>query len=499
MTTSSYRVLVARLYHESNRLNPQPTGEDRFIVKTGDDVLADASGVLAGLITGLRQHGVTVLPALSAGAPPSGLVDHAFYLRLRQDLLQRIAELKPDAIALELHGAMGTTELPDAEGDLLRAVRDAVGPDIPIGVGLDLHAHLTHAMLENSDICLACKENPHSDTVECGLKVAGLLIECLEHRLEPVTAYARVAMILPGANETAEGPLWEIHERARDFAARYPAIRDISIYNVFRLTDDDPMGQVVTVTTDGRNADAPVVAQALVEDFWLKRERFRDNLPTIDAMLATVVREKDKRPFVLGDMGDRVLAGAPGDSVALLSAVLDRYADLRCAISITDANSAQAAHRAGVGATITLDVGGKITPGFRPRTITGVVTHVSNGDFTLAGPFHGGEPSELGTAAVVLVDGRVHVLLTSLPAYGHDPAVYTSQGIVIADQDFVVAKSGYHFRLNYAGIATPALVETPGVGYYGKGLFAFEKSRFWPEHDVAGIPAKPVVVEPRYA
>lgn len=496
MTMSSHRVLVARLYHESNRLNPQPTGEDRFIIKSGDDVLVDASGVLSGLITGLRQRDATVLPGLSAGAPPSGLVDHDFYLKFKARLVKTIADLQPDAIALELHGAMGTTRLVDAEGDLLKAVRAQVGIGVPIGVGLDLHAHLTPTMLENSTVCLACKENPHSDTVECGLKVADLLVDCLEGRLNPVTAFARAPMILPGANETATGPLAEIHRRARELTAAHPNVRDISLYNVFRLTDDDAIGQVATVITDGADPDAPVIARELVEAFWRERERFRDDLGTVDEVLARVARQPGSRPFVLGDMGDRVLAGAPGDSVELLSAVLDRHQTLRCAISITDPRSAAAAHKAGLGAHVELAVGGGITPGFRPREISGEVVHLSDGRFTLHGPFHGGEPSEMGPTAVVRVDDRIDVLLTTLPAYGHDPAVYTSQGIDIAAFDFVVAKSGYHFMLNYKGVATPVLVATPGVGYYGKGLFPYERARFWPEHEIAAPDLTPMVIAP---
>lgn len=479
-----YRVLVAQLYHESNRLNPETTRECDFIVKRGQDVLCSPSGVLKGLIETLTAGGVTIEPVFSVSAPPSGLVDHDFYLNLREEILDAVRHNDPDAIALELHGAMGTTQTPDAEGDLLSALRNMAGPNMPIAIGLDLHAHVTCRMLDNTDICVACKENPHSDTVECGQKTAELLIDVLEGRLKPVTVSASTPMVLPGAQETAFGPLAEIHAMARDSAAKHPNIKDVSIFNVFRFVDDDEIGQVVTIISNGPDVDAPGIAVDLATRFWVERERFKDNLLAVDELFDLIRRSPEKRPFVVGDMGDRVLAGAPGDSAVLLAAALDHYPQMRGALTITDPAAAAQAANAGVGATVTLPVGGGFTPGFDPRVVTGQVEHISDGNFVVDGPFQGGERSAMGVTAVLRVEDRIHVLLTSKPAYIHDPAVFTSQEVAIDALDFVIVKSGYHFTLNFAGRATPVLVRTPGVGYYTKGQFHYEKSRFWPEHTI---------------
>ncbi|WP_084617815.1 M81 family metallopeptidase [Sinorhizobium arboris] len=477
-----YRVLVARLYHESNRLNPESTGEARFLIQRGQNILRSPSGVLKGLTETLAAAGLMIEPIFSAGAPPSGLVDQDFYLSLREELLQAVRRVNPDAIGLELHGAMGTVDTPDAEGDLLQALRHLVGPLVPIGIGLDLHAHVTRRMLDNTDICIACKKNPHSDTVECGQRVAELLIQQLEGRLRPVTVSAFVPMTLPGAQETASGPLAEIHRVAREYAALHPNIQDISIFNAFRFVDDEEMGQVVTILSNGPDSDTPALAVDLAKRFWAERERFHDDFLTVDELFALIRNSPEKRPFVIADMGDRVLAGAPGDSTILLSAVLDHYPGLRGALTITDPAATARAAEAGLGATIRLPVGAGFTPGFKPKLITGRVEHISDGDFVLDGPFHEGEHSTMGRTVVLQVDDRIHVLLTSKPAYSHDPAAFTSQGIRLENLDFVVAKSGYHFTLNFAGRATPVHVNTPGIGYYRKGQFKYEKSCFWPEH-----------------
>ncbi|MER8691096.1 M81 family metallopeptidase [Mesorhizobium sp. M1136] len=480
-----YRILVARFCHESHRLNPRLTDEELFVVERGHDILRSPAGVLKGLTETLVAAGARIEPVFSANGGAGGLVDHDFFVRMRDELLDAVRRIEPDAIGLDLHGAMGTTETPDAEGDLLEALRHVAGPDVPIGIGLDLHGHITPRMLDNTDICIACKENPHSDFVECGQKVAELLIEQLEGRLKPVTVSARVPMILPGAAETASGPLAEIHAKAREYAALHPSIKDISIYNVFRFTDDDEIGQVITILSDGPDADTPSLAVDLATRFWVERERFKDDLLTVDDVFERVRSSPDKRPFAIGDMGDRVAAGAPGDGTILLSAALDGYPGLRGAVPITDPVAAARVIEAGVGATVTLSVGAGFTPGFTPRLITGRVEHVSDGNFVVEGPVGGGDLCAMGPTAVLKVDERIHVLLTTKPADTTDPAAFTSQNIVIENLDFIVVKSGFHFALNFAGLATPVLVNTPGVGYYRKNQFDYPKSRFWPEHDIA--------------
>lgn len=489
MQNSSMSVLVARLWHESNGFNPKVTMQGDFQIVNDEALLetaASSGSTLSGMIAQLQLRNARVIPSISAIAAPGGLVDHASYEKIKARLIADAVLYKPDAIALELHGAMATTQLDDAEGDLLTSLRASVGIRTPIGIGLDLHAHVTTAMLEAVDICIACKENPHSDVVECGRKVADCLLAVLEGNLRPVMTMAKVPMILPGAAETASGPLFEIHEEARRLAGADEAIWDISLFNVFRYADDTDIGQAAVVLTNDNSLSGEVAAP-LAQAFWRERDRFKDDLVSIDEALSRVAARRDRRPLVLADMGDRVLAGAPGDSTAILQASLQRADGLRGAIPVTDPESVKAAFEAGIDQRVSLLIGGKITPHFRPLSVRGRVIHLSDGDFVLAGPFQGGEPSALGPTATILVDERLHVVITTKPAFSHDPAVFTSQGVDIDAQDFIVVKSGYHFKLNFAGRAIPLLVRSPGVGYYTKGSLVYRNARFWPEHDITDL------------
>lgn len=487
MPSSERRILVGRLFHESHSFSSQITSREAFEIRDGEDLLAHArhSGTtLGGIVKRATELGYEVVPTVSAVAPPGGLVDHGFYAQLREALIDLVRRERYDAIALELHGAMATTEIQDADGDLLVRLREAVGPGVPIGIGLDLHAHVTQAMLRSVDICIACKENPHSDVVSCGERVVECLAAVLDGTFEPVLTMAKVPMILPGAAETGSGPLAELHARGRVLAAAHPEIWDISLFNVYPYADDENMGQAVVVLTHGPSQLARTAAAELAELFWAWRERFRDDLSTIDEALDLVGQNSGRRPYILADMGDRVLAGAPGDSTAIIEHALGRPDRLRGAIPVTDSDSVEATAKAGIGARVTLRIGGRLTPGFAPITVSGVVAAINHGRFVIKGPFGAGEETSLGRTAVLVVDDRLSILLTSSPGFTHDPAAFESQGIDVASQDFVVVKSGYHFKLNFAGIGTPLGVATPGIGYYTPGLLHWKRARFWPEHEL---------------
>ena len=484
-------ILVGRLFHESHAFSPFVTRASEFAVTRGADLLAEArtSGTtLGGIVRELDCHGAHLVPSVSASSPPSGLVDHEFYRSIKAELIDAAVVASPDAIALELHGAMGTTSLPDVEGDLLTALRSAVGPGVVIGVGLDLHAHLTPAMLTAADFCIACKANPHSDVVECGEKVAVGVMSALDGAFDPVSTLVKVLMTLPGAMETTGGPLKALHEEARALAASSAKVWDISLYNVYRALDDVDMGQAVSIVTNGEHPNAAKFAMRLAQSFWSRRGAFEDDLFEINQALDLVAPKRGRERFVLADMGDRVLSGAPGDSNAILAATLAHPAPLRAAIPLTDAETVAAAQKAGAGAEVQLAVGGKLTPGFAPLSIKARVASLSDGNFRMRGPYRGGEWTALGACTVLDVGGRISLLVTSNPGFTHDPEAFESNGISVIAQDFIVVKSGYHFVLNFKGLATPLLVRSPGIGYYTKGLTSWKRGRFWPEHDVGEAP-----------
>lgn len=484
------RVLVGRIFHESHSFNPIPTRAADFAVTRGPALLDEASGsTLGGIIKALRLAGAELVPALAAVARPGGPIEHAVYEGFKSEIVEIARRERIDAVTFELHGAMTTDRLHDAEGDFLGALRAALGPDVAIGVGLDLHAHVTAEMLVAADIVSACKQNPHADVVEIGERVARLVLDIRAGRIRPVIALVKLPMLLRGRLETAEPPLSELHARALLWLAREPRLLDVSICNVHSYLDVPGLGQAILAIADDEGDLAERVATDIAQEMWRARDRFRDELPSIDRAI-DIVTTSPERPWVLADRGDRVLAGAPGDSPEILRRLIERRSSLRCLIPITDPAAVAIAKEAGIGASIRLDVGGKLTPGLSPLPLEGRVAGLTDGRFVMRGPYQAGQPSSLGETAVVTT-GPHTLLLTTLSGLTQDPAAFTAQGVDLDAHDLIVTKSGYHFRLSFAGIATPLVVDTPGLTNWRPGFFAYRHARpFYPEDERA--PGQPL-------
>ena len=399
-----------------------------------------------------------------------------------------LPRLKPDAVAIELHGAMATTQFDDAEGDLLSRLRHCVGEDVPIAVGLDLHANVTDAMLSSADICTACKQNPHDDFADNGRRVAALLLRVISGQFRPTYTLAKTRMIAPGKLETAAGPLREMHDRARRLECDIPAIEDISIYNIYRFADSENMGQAAVVLSNGPVLEAEKIAGDFAQEFWARKEEFKDDLPSLDDALDSIASSTTDRVTAIGDLGDRTIAGAPGDSTLILQAAMLHSFRFSCALTVHDSETVDQAHAAGVGATLRMRLGGKLTPQFQPFNCEGVVRALNEADITIDGPIFAGESAGLGRTALVVIKERFAVIVTERPGFVLDLNLFRAHGLEIEKLDFVVMKSQYHFTTNIEGQACYKFVATPGLSYYVPGVFKKRRGFVWPDSDVSADP-----------
>lgn len=474
-----FRILIAGVFHEGNQFSSVLTRRANFVITEGAALVEKARGssaAIGGAVRALAGQPVDILPAFSAVTPPGGPVEDAVYENLRDRILAAARELRPDGIYLDLHGGMVTQSLVDPEGDLLERLRAAVGASVPIAVSLDLHAYLTDRMLAHADIIVACKENPHSDYDQAGERAALLLVRMMQGRIRPVTAAQLVPLIIGSQMETGSGPLKLLHDKRRALMQTDPRLLDISIYNVHTLLDGEHAGQCITVMTDGDATLAAETAAALGRDFWERRDAFVPDLASLDSILTELGAGHWPKPLVVGDQGDRVLAGTPGDGTFIIRALLQDHPRLRAVVPLTDPETVDAARHAGIGAVLHRAIGGRLSIGETPVEGDWRVLGLGDGNFVQAGPFLAGEPAQLGDTAI-LARGNVTVLVTSLPGFTQDPVAFSSQGIELRDFDLVVAKSGHHFRLSFAGIGPCLVADTPGIANYRPGLIAYKKRR----------------------
>ncbi len=472
---SGLRVLVGQIWQESHSFNPIPTAADDFAVERGPALIVahrDAGSALGGILRAGEAAGVDWVPTVAARARPGGPVDEAFFA----ELLETMRAAGPvDAVCLELHGAMVSTAREDCEGDLLATLRAALGPDVPIAVAIDLHAQVTPAMVASSDVLVAYKTNPHADMAETGAKAFALLQRVLATGRRPARALAALPFLCRGNDETSHGPLAGLHARARDLCETTAGLLDLSVCNVHPFLEVSPLGQTVLATAETAEA-ADVAAREIAVALWALRDAFVQELPGMEATLRRVREEPQARPFVLGDQGDRVLSGAPGDATALARLALADFPDLRLAVPLYDPAAAAACFAAGAGAEVTLAVGGGVTPGQSPLQVTGRIRALGPGRYVHRGAYMTGVPVELGRTAVLQVGGLA-LLLTSRAPFVQDPAAYEAHGLPLAELDAVVAKSGYHYKLAFAGEATPVTVDTPGLSSYRLEDLPFRRGR----------------------
>jgi microcystin degradation protein MlrC len=114
-----------------------------------------------------QAQGWQVVESLCAFAQPAGRTVRRVYESFRDEILTDLKAAMPvDAVLLSLHGAMAAEGYDDAEGDLLAAVRRLVGPSLPIGVELDLHANVSRLKLDSATAIVLFKEYPHVDVPE---------------------------------------------------------------------------------------------------------------------------------------------------------------------------------------------------------------------------------------------------------------------------------------------------------------------------------------------
>ena len=190
-----HQIAIGSIFIECNHFGGTPADLETFRRSQLDydqDMLSYKSGTVGGMLHTLEADQVRIQPLLVASACPSRHLTHDCYRQLKQDLLDRLQAGPPvDGVLLALHGAAAAEGVGDIEGDLLGAVRTLVGPQVPIVATLDLHAHVTQAMISAADALLAWETYPHADAWETGIRGATALLDILEGRLQPAMVMAQ--------------------------------------------------------------------------------------------------------------------------------------------------------------------------------------------------------------------------------------------------------------------------------------------------------------------
>ena len=491
------RILFAGFSHETNTFSPHLTGPEEFEangIYRGDRILALAgtNTVAGGVLAEADNHPHLELDlVVDMSAIPGGLVTRSALDPFINDVIAASASTRPDAIVLDLHGAMVAEGEDDGDGAILRRVRQAVGPDMPVITVLDLHANVGSEMIENATALIPYDTYPHVDSAARGEEALRLAVRSASGEVSPVMRHQKLSMFLAGQKQYSHvEPTLSVMKLVHEIEAR-EGVLTAGVCFAFPWADCPFAGMTVTVVTDGDPDMATRYAEEIGSFIWSNRERFRPDVMTVEEAVHHAM-QAEQGPVVMADLGDNPGGGSAADGTALLWAMLDLGAINAAYALIADPEVVDVAFGAGIGSTITTELGGKTDNlhGY-PIPVEAVVKNLTDGAFVNEGPMSAGVSGTLGRTAVLGCKGRhgneVEVIVCERRVQPYDAAVFRSQGIEPTGKQMLGVKSAVHFRASFEPLASEVLdVDTPGLTSIDFSRFPYKRLKrpMWPLDDI---------------
>ncbi len=480
------RIGIISLIHESNTFAVTPTTMDLF---RRDNLLFGAAirdefegglNEISGFFAGLAAANMEAVPIFYASTPPSGTITQETceeLVRLMFEALEEAGEL--DGFLVAPHGANAGAgdDYRDLDGFWLTKLRDRVGVTIPIICTIDPHANLSARMVEACDATIAYRSNPHLDQKERGLEAAQLMARTVRGEIKPVQRASRPAF---GINIERQGttlwPCLPLYELANKQLVQ-PRVLSNSIVLGFPYSDVEEMGSASIVVTDGEPELAQQLANQLTDYMLVHREEFIGEYITVEAAVETAVNTEG--PVCLLDMGDNVGGGSAADSTHIAHEIHAR-GNTTGFVCLYDREAQQQARAAGVGASLTLSMGGKTDARHGDPLITEVrVCSLHEGTFEESEVRHGGLTHfDMGPTTVVTTATGLTISLTSLRVVPVSLGVVTSTGLKPSDFQIIVAKGVHAPVAAYEPVCTKLIrVNTNGASAADMRTFDYQYRR----------------------
>jgi microcystin degradation protein MlrC len=477
------RVFTATLGTETNTFAPMPTGLADFMGHGYDpSTIATADMPAFGQVCrAVRERaavaGWTVIEGKICFASPSGITMRRAYETLRDQLLADLkAALRVDMVLLQVHGAMIAEGYEDAEGDLFTRVRALIGPKVFLGAELDPHCHLSAQKVGVPDLLVLFKEYPHTDIYERAKDLVRLAEAAVAGKIKPVMRTHDVGMI--SLIHTSRSPARELVDRITAMEGK-DGVLSVSIAHGFPWGDAADLGTRVLVVTDGDAGKADRLAKAIGDDVFAIRSAFSPGFPVTDVAIDRALA-KNAMSVVLADSADNPGGGAGGDSTFILQRLLERKVENAVVGPFWDPVAVGYCTQAGVGATLNLRIGGKVSRfSGQPLDVTVEVLALAKDAYQDG---LSGTRAPLGDVAVVRIDG-VKVVLNTHRTQGFGTDLFTQFGIDLAETKIIVVKSSQHFHAKFGPIASEVIyVETPGVCPADFTSLPYQRARktIWP-------------------
>lgn len=466
------RIALAQVWQETNTFNPLPTKQidfEQFGVSRGQEMLERMANTneLGGFIQTLRAWpekpelvGLWRFPAW-----PSGPATAETFTWIRDELIASLkAAGRVDAVLLALHGSMAAEDHPDVEGEILAAIREIIGPEVPLVSTLDLHANITPKMVATADALVLYHSIPHVDIYETGVRGAAVLRRILIDHARPTTAFIKVPAVFPAERANTElstGTSAEFKQKLQAWERR-PEVLCAGLATVQPWLDIPEFGSSVVITTDNSPEVASELCQDMSQDLWRHRT---DYLPELFSA-EEGVRKAVQNPAgltVLSDAADATTSGAPGDSVWILRELVQHDWPRMALVTIVSPEVVALAESLGVGASNEFELGGVRDCRFGTTLrFDASVEKLFDARFTISGHIGKNLSIDMGRCAV-LRQKNVAVIVTSRSGPHFAPELFQAAGFDPFAASVLVAKSPCGFRAAYASRAAQIFsIRAPG-------------------------------------
>ena len=479
MSKDNPRIAVLGFAIECNRFSPVTTAADfqQDVDIRGNQIVSEArSGAsitmpdLPGFFTEMDRTGQwTPVPLRVALAQPGGPVEESFFRNFLSDIEAGLKAAGPlDAVFISAHGAALAEGTDDPDGDLFEIVRKVVGPDIPVVAVFDLHANVSHKMIDNLSVFVGYLENPHTDIYERGVEAARHMRECLAGARTAITM-VKVPLVPPQISLlTAKGPYADLIKYGQTKVGG--DILNVSVMAGFAYSDSPKNGLTAVVTA--RNANRQAAARLsldIAKRAWSMKERFKRAMMSLgDAVqfAVSVGRDRRRKPIILADVADNPGGGGRGNTTYLLRALKGARAQHVLFGVFNDAAVAAKAHELGEGAIFTASFNSQEHQEFSlPFDSEAKVVKLSDGRYVGRRGVLKNVSSDMGPSALLDLGG-IQLVVISNRCQCMDPRQFEMFGLDIAQARVVVVKSRGHFRGGFDEFFKPDQiyeVDCPGL------------------------------------
>jgi microcystin degradation protein MlrC len=463
------KIFAAGIATETNTFCPFPTGMSDFTIQRHGDRRGSGTVESSFDLREIWEHqaharGASFEFSLMAWAQPSGITLKSTYESIRDEMLTDLQRSMPvDVVLLMLHGAMIAYGYESCEEDILYRVRQIVGPNVVVGVELDLHCHLRDSLLALANLIITYKEYPHVDVNERAHELLDLAVDTRLGRVRPTMALFDCRMM--GLYPTSRPPLRQLVDDMMAAESR-PGVLSISFGHGFQFADIPGAGAKVLAITDGRED----LARSVAREFGMRVYRLRGQIgfESVSLPLGEALQRAstfDRGPVVVADQSDNVGCGAPGDATFALRWLLDHGAPSAALAIVYDPEVARLAAKAGQGAQLSVRLGGKLGPSSGEPIDLEVTVIAVREDYIHELPQRSGSAISFRAGTVAsLRHAGIDIVVSSERCQCVSPQIFVDLEIDPTLMQILIPKSSQHFYGAFSPIARAVIyMSAPGA------------------------------------